>query len=224
MATIPAPADSRDPLLVSLDTVRVRTGGRSARIRETVMTGALAQLLEGGYASLTPAVVAARSGVDRATVYRRWPTRARLATDAILHFAEEAVEIPNTGTLTSDLQRFAAAVAQMLGNPATLRLLSALAAAQAEDPELKTSAGRFWRVRFDAAAEMLRRAADRGEATLPESASEALEMLVAPLYFRALVSGRLIDSELIDRCVAGTIFCLGGTREWHENDGAEARP
>ena len=89
-----------------LDTVRERPGGRSARIREAVLEATLESLLNEGYASLSHRVVAKRAGVDPATVYRRWPTRPRLAVDALLDTAQATVPVPDTGDVAKDMRRF----------------------------------------------------------------------------------------------------------------------
>src|SRR6516162_9222771 len=89
---------------IELDGVRARTGGRSARVREAVLSAVREELMDGGYAALSHIVVARRAGVDPATVYRRWPTRSRLAVDAIIELAENAVPVPDTGRLASDLR------------------------------------------------------------------------------------------------------------------------
>ncbi|WP_280305829.1 TetR/AcrR family transcriptional regulator [Nocardia neocaledoniensis] len=52
--------------------VRPRPGGRTARNRALVLDAVLAELTEHGYDALTVDAVAARAGVHRATVYRRW--------------------------------------------------------------------------------------------------------------------------------------------------------
>ncbi|WP_342216917.1 helix-turn-helix domain-containing protein [Nocardia cyriacigeorgica] len=53
-------------------TPRPRPGGRTARIRTQVLEAVHAELTEHGYDALTIDTVAARAGVHRATVYRRW--------------------------------------------------------------------------------------------------------------------------------------------------------
>jgi AcrR family transcriptional regulator len=190
-----------------VDAVRTRRGGRSARIREAVLAAAREQLADSGYSGLSPGAVAARAGVDRATIYRRWPTRARLAADAVMDLARDAVPIPNTGDPTSDLRTFAVQVADLITAPDAIRLVAALAAARAEDPELRELTTSFWRMRFDAVAPLFRDASpDRNPS--PDRVDRAIETLVAPLHFRALLSGEPIDDALIDDSVAAALATL----------------
>jgi AcrR family transcriptional regulator len=167
-------------------------------------------LAESGYSGLSPGAVAARAGVDRATVYRRWPTRARLAADAVMDLAQDAVRVPNTGHPPSDLRTFAAEIADLLAAPGTVRLVAALAVARAEDPELRDLAATFWRTRFDAAAPLFRDAS-RDRNVSPELIDRAIETLIAPLHFRALLSGQPIDDRLIEHSVAAALATLTPT-------------
>ena len=57
---------------------RARVGGRSARVVSAVLRMTLEVLGQEGYAGLRVEDVAARAGVNKTTIYRRWPTRADL--------------------------------------------------------------------------------------------------------------------------------------------------
>ena len=195
------------PEPTGVDAVRTRRGGRSARIRRAVLAAARAQLADAGYSGLSPSAVAAHTGVDRATIYRRWPTRARLAADAVMELAQDAVRVPSTGHPVSDLRTFAAEIAGLLAAPETVRLVAALAVAQAEDPELRELAATFWRTRFDAVAPLFRDASSDRNVS-PERIDHAIETLIAPLYFRALLSGQPIDDRLLEDSVATALATL----------------
>ncbi len=60
------------------------TARRGAAVRAAVLTAALDELAERGFAALTMDNVATRAGVHKTTVYRRWPDRESLVTDAVL--------------------------------------------------------------------------------------------------------------------------------------------
>lgn len=189
----------------TLDAVRERTGGRSARVREAVIEAARAQLVEGGYGSLSHAAVAKAAAVDRATVYRRWPTRARLTMDALVGIADATVQYPETGRLESDLREFASAVVALLSDPGLIRMAQALVAAEGDDPELRDVAAEFWLARLTWGAGMVEAAVGRGEIEPVEDPKVVPEALIAPFYFRALISGREIDDALVDSAVTGAM-------------------
>lgn len=185
-----------------LDTVRERPGGRSARIRVLVLDATREELLARGYGALSHRAVAQRAGVDPATVYRRWPTRSRLATDALLEIARNAVPVPDTGNVATDLETFVNAVVAALADPRWLRLFHALSAASAEaEADLAETLRAFWETRFAGAEEMIVRAVERGELPRGVDAHAVIEQLVSPAYFRALVTGERLDAEFTQRCV-----------------------
>jgi AcrR family transcriptional regulator len=71
-----------------------------------ILDAALAVLAEFGYDGMTIDLVAARAGSARATVYRRWPTKADLVLDAVARLSRGDVhldELPATGTLRGDM-------------------------------------------------------------------------------------------------------------------------
>ena len=71
-----------------------------------ILDAALAVLAELGYDGMTIDMVAARAGSARATVYRRWPTKADLVLDAVAQLSRGDVhldELPDTGTLRGDM-------------------------------------------------------------------------------------------------------------------------
>src|SRR5512144_909234 len=82
---------------------RRRPGGRSARVRASVLEAAFAVLRETGSEAFSIADVAARSGVHETSIYRRWGTKSALILEASLHFAQGAIAIPDTGALRTDL-------------------------------------------------------------------------------------------------------------------------
>src|SRR5690349_6416286 len=59
-------------------TMDARTKGRAAEVVERVLLASAEVLGEVGYAAFRVEDVAARSGVNKTTIYRRWPTRPEL--------------------------------------------------------------------------------------------------------------------------------------------------
>lgn len=76
---------------------------RSARRSAAVLAAALDEIGERGIAGMTIESVAARAGVSKVTVYRRWPDKIALALAAIETLPE--LEVPDTGDLGEDLRR-----------------------------------------------------------------------------------------------------------------------
>ena len=72
-------------------------------MRADVLAAVEAELAEHGYDGLTIDAVAARSGVHRTTVYRRWKTVAGLLVDLFRAGLDDSWEPADTGSLEGDL-------------------------------------------------------------------------------------------------------------------------
>ncbi len=81
---------------------QARVGGRSARVVSTVLRTTLEVLGERGYAGLRIEDVAAQAGVNKTTIYRRWPTRADLVIAALTTLATPPKAV-HSGRLEGDL-------------------------------------------------------------------------------------------------------------------------
>lgn len=167
-------------------------------MRDAVLAAAREELHERGWNDFSHRATARRAGVDPATVYRRWPTRPRLAADALLDLARNAVPVPDTGSVDEDLELFLRSVYTVLGDARLLQLFHALSvAASSDDDELRETVRAFWILRFEQASTMIGRGVERGELLDEVDPHQIIERLVAPLYFRALVSGEPLDGSLI---------------------------
>src|SRR5262249_7797371 len=176
-----------------------RHGGRSARVRQSVLQSAFAVLIQEGFEAFTIAGVAQRADVHETSIYRRWGSRTALALEACLYFAEDALEIPDTGSLRTDLAPLLPRVVA-LPTPPPGQALLALSVSQ--DPDAIATRRDYWRTRFDLAKTMFERAASRDELPHQVDPTIFLEALIAPLYLRALVTAEPLQDwpceEMVD--------------------------
>lgn len=78
---------------------------RSAAADRAILQATLDLLGEVGYAAMSIEAIAARAGVGKATIYRRYASKEELVADAIeSRFGEEEEPIPDTGSLWEDLE------------------------------------------------------------------------------------------------------------------------
>jgi AcrR family transcriptional regulator len=189
--------------------VRRRPGGRSERIRRSVIEATMAVLRDRGWDRFSIAEVASRAGVHETSIYRRWGTRERLATDALLETGEQDLPVPDTGSLRGDLAGFAAGICQYVSTPLGLALARAMATPTG-DPAITEASARYFQTRFEIASVIVDRAIARGEIPAGADAALALEMLIAPLHFRTLVSHQPLDDELPGRLADLVISGLRG--------------
>jgi AcrR family transcriptional regulator len=103
---------------------------------------ALRLLADRGYANFALADVAATAGIHRASLYRRWPTKAALVVDAVVSALPVAPEDAFGANATS-LEAAATALARFVESStgrAVLRLLVSVP----EDPELEAATRAAW--------------------------------------------------------------------------------
>ncbi|BBZ78635.1 putative HTH-type transcriptional regulator [Mycolicibacterium anyangense] len=102
-----------------------------------ILTAALELLLEGGYPALTMDKAAARARVGKATVYRRWQSRAELAADTLefVGLTEQPVPLADSESLRDDLIE---TIRQIIGPPESARqsLVGALIETARHEPQL----------------------------------------------------------------------------------------
>jgi AcrR family transcriptional regulator len=183
--------------------------GRGENARRAVLAATVAELTEVGYAALTVEHVAARAGVHKTTVYRRWPDRERLVVDAVSGHLAEDIEIPDTGSIERDLQTLARALVTFYVGTVGRSLLAATFTDAMRIPEIAAVRQQVFTDRLRRAAPVVQRAIARGELPADTDAHAVIEALVAPIYLRLLVTGERLDRGTADRAAA---LALAGAR------------
>lgn len=178
-----------------------RPGGRAERVRTAVLEAAGELLNEVGYDKMTVEDVAARAGVHKTTVYRRWPTKADLTADAAALHSADAVPIPDTGSLLEDLRMLAREVVANIGTDAGSRRSRSIAAAAAASDELAEAMHGFWAHRLALSAKVVERAVERGDLPPTTDANLIIETIIGPLWVRLLLTGEPITEQLADQVV-----------------------
>ncbi|CAO5227481.1 TetR/AcrR family transcriptional regulator [Frankia sp. AgKG'84/4] len=177
----------------------VRPGGRTARVRASVLQAAGDVLAERGFAQLDLADVARLAGVGKTTVYRRWGTVAGLVADLLAEMAEESVPRTETGSLLGDLRANADLVRRTLGDPRQGALFQAVIAAATYDERTAQALRRFYDARIAEWAPCVARAVDRGEAPAGTDPAEVIRAVSAPLYYGLLTAGKPPDEATAER-------------------------
>src|SRR6266542_3078878 len=70
---------------------------RSERAHEAILEATLDLLLEEGFTRMSIEAVATRAGVGKATIYRRWPSKADLVVEAVACRKEQPFVDPDSG-------------------------------------------------------------------------------------------------------------------------------
>jgi AcrR family transcriptional regulator len=143
--------------------------------------------------------VAARAGVGKATIYRRWPTRGALALDAFMAEFRSQLLPPDTGSLRGDLADALRAWSKAVTSTRAGKMLAGLIAEMQRDPQLAVA----WRERvFDPLRAqhkaLVDRAVDRGEIPAGTDADVVLDLLFGAAHHR-LLQGHLPLSDRFAR-------------------------
>ena len=183
----------------------VRTGGRSARVREAVLSAVLDELNVNGYAGLSVEAVAARAGVNKTTIYRRWPTLDDLLVDALMTWSEDAIPGPDTGSVETDLLALGRTLADQLNGGVGRQIAAVVLTAGLRSPQLREATRRYFDQQAARAAPSVAQAIDRGELPANTDANALLTTFRAPLFYRMVTTGDAIDDDLIAQSTRVTL-------------------
>lgn len=182
---------------------RGAVAGRPARGQATTeaLQRVVRELLEeAGYQGLTIEGVAARSGVAKTSIYRRWPSKAEMVFDLMLHSSAELPAMDDRGSLTGDLEALSARIVALVAGPLGRRVFPGLICDAASDPALM----RRFRATFvadgrDQIAQVLERSVRRGELTDAGAAADVQAVLIGAALMFALLHPDLGEGALRDK-------------------------
>ncbi|GAA3547512.1 TetR/AcrR family transcriptional regulator [Amycolatopsis ultiminotia] len=136
-----------------------RPGGRTARVRERIMDATVQLVGKHGLAGLRYDELAELAGVHKSSVYRNWPERETLVSEALRRYAAETAVLADTGDLRRDLVEFLVELAACIDSPTGRALQSAAHTGQQTPSVARAVAAVFeqrlaiMRTRVDAAVE-----------------------------------------------------------------------
>ena len=191
-----------------------RPGGRTARVRAQVIAAVCAELGDHGFEGLTPEGVAARAGVHRTTVYRRWRDVGGLLADVLDAAGEDDWQPPDTGSLRGDLTALNAEIQESL--VARPSVAAALIAASFRSEQAARAQQRLWEDRYTRCEAVVERAVRRGELPPDTDARRLLVASTAPLYHQLVLLRAAPDPRLPEQAAATATLAAAA--------GAFARP
>jgi AcrR family transcriptional regulator len=182
--------------------------------RETELLAVTLQLLqEHGYDRLTLDAVAARARASKATVYRRWPSKAELVLAAFIEGVNSIAVHPQTGTLRGDLIEIGNACREQASDMAgTIR---AVLVETSRHPALNEALqSQFLEQRKALIDKILQDAVNRGEIDAAAINDELWDLLPNYLIFRIIMPSRPPTEETV-RVLVEDVIIPSLTRETH---------
>jgi AcrR family transcriptional regulator len=180
-----------------------------------ILEATLATLSEVGYDRLTMDAVATRAKASKATLYRRWSSKANLVVDALAH-SKGPTEFPDTGSLRGDLRAGFCGMGGLTDRETIATFSSVLTAIQ-RDPEFAQQ----FREHFIAEKTALsrgvwERAIGRGEVGPDLDIDLIAPALPGIVLHRVFVMGELPDEDLITRVIDKIILPAAGVDPTHD--------
>jgi AcrR family transcriptional regulator len=187
-----------------------RLGRRRDHTRDPeIMAATLEVLAATGYEGMTIDMVAARAKAGKATLYRRWPSKAELVIDAVAcmkHGTLDPSRLPDTGTLRGDL-------VAMIRPPTIeegehkLKIMAGLMSMLSRNPELAAAANRaIVEPRAAVNRILMRRAVERGEISA-ECDIETLSLISPSMAaYRVLILQLPVDREFLMSLIDGVLL------------------
>ena len=173
---------------------------RSEACTTDILAATLDLVAEVGLGGFTVDAVAARAGVGKATIYRRWSSKEALMLDAWATFMP-APPLPDTGSLRTDVVAFMGAL-EAMWDEQQRRVFPQMIAAASVNPDVADRYAEFVTRRREPIQALLRRAVDRGELAADTDLVMLHDLLTAPLFYRWLVTAAPVDDQIVDRWVA----------------------
>jgi AcrR family transcriptional regulator len=182
-----------------------RPGGRTARTAAAVLAAAIEELSVRDYADISVESIAARAGVHKTTVYRRWGSKVEIIRQALVGAASEHIHVPDTGSVDSDLLLLARAVQAVLSAPQGAAILTGLIVGGLASAELAGVMRQYWAVRLEAISVIVDRAVSRGELPAGTNPAALMRTLAAPLFYQLLVARAAVTEEDANLSTAATL-------------------
>ena len=190
---------------------RRRPGGRTARVREKTLQAALELVARHGVDGFRYEQVADLAGVHKTSVYRNWPDRERLVSEALLQVGTREAPVANTGDLRHDLVELLVAHSRSLLTRTGSALYQALGPGAAGE-EIKRVLDAYCAERVAALRERVESATgpDRMPAVDP---AFLLQMLSGPVHYDRFRTGRPLPRAEAERIVDVVLAGLRATAE-----------
>ena len=171
---------------------------RNAGAERAILQAALDLVSVSGYRNVTVDAIAARAGVSKMTVYRRWLHKAALVMDALLTLVGPGTDFPVAERAMDSLRLQLDLQAKFFRGPHGLLIRSLVAEAQT-DADLARAFREGWIVpRREGVVWVLQSAIEQGDLRKDLDVEVAVDALYGPIYYRLLIGTGKINRAFVD--------------------------
>lgn len=174
-----------------------------------ILDAALAVLSESGYDAMTMDMVATRAKAGKATLYRRWPSKAELVIEAVACMKQgmNAIEnAPDTGTLRGDLIGLIRPHS-LEDSERKMQVMGGLVSMLSRDPQLADAVNEAItepRARLNRL--LMERAAARGEISADADLDTISHIGPSMTAYRTLVQRKPVDRAFLIGLIDGVVL------------------
>ena len=146
-------------------------------------------------------VLAARAGVSKTTIYRRWPSKEALVLHALSTSIRPFDDV-NTGSLHEDLDLYLGELVQRFKPGPANDILPHLIETATLDSSVRSALDEFVKIRRFPLRTILERAKDRGELDNSADTHLLIESIIGSITYRRLLTREPVDTEFMERLLA----------------------
>jgi AcrR family transcriptional regulator len=183
-------------------------------VTNAIAIAAFAELAESGYSGMSMGAVARRAGVGKAALYRRWGSKDAMLIDLVASAVRDHALIrPGTGTLRDDVEAYIRGTASELSDPLVACIALDFLGESPRNPAVAAALREIIATpRREVADALLSEAVRRGELPADLDHELALDVLVAPLVFRLLISRATVEDDYLRRLAHAIVAALKASR------------
>jgi AcrR family transcriptional regulator len=188
---------------------RPRGRPRSIECHRSILCATNELLEELGYGEMTMEAIAARAGVAKQTLYKWWPSKAKLTMEAYVARIAHRIPMPDTGSFATDLERFLVTVCDVFSQGNMSRTFAGIIADAQRDPDLaRELRDNFIAPRRRALTAVIVRGQRRGEVPEETRIEELLDLIYGPVWYRLLLRNAPLDARFARTLTAHTLASL----------------
>ncbi|HEY5853958.1 MAG TPA: TetR/AcrR family transcriptional regulator [Aldersonia sp.] len=167
---------------------------RSTDTTSAILDATLELWRELGYSAVSIDAIAARAGVSKPTIYRRWPGRQAILVAAIERLVPPG-EVPDLGSFRDEVVAFLRDRAQMYRTSGVRRIMAGIVAASAEDEDFHRDVEPFTD-RFPAGMRtIIQRGIARGDVRPDVDIELLTAMINGSFYYRSIIEHKGLDNR-----------------------------
>ena len=166
---------------------------RSPEADEAILEATVDVFAEVGFEALTMEGVAARAGVGKNTLYRRFPNKLDLVVSAVRCYTNVGAVPPDTGTTRGDVQAIVDDLVAIVTDTPMGRMLPILVATRTRVPELDVAYSEIVADKRARSAAVVRRGIERGDFRPDVDLDVVVDAFVSAIFYRFLVTNAPLD-------------------------------